>query len=420
MNKHIKKSLIIYISLTLLLVGMASVSYAITATNSDNYVTRSRYAIDMAHLMSRLEEKETNLIDTINKYRATDIKFTTFDTPDIQMTSGGAVVATRGYYTGGNLFPRSPVNDTWYYGYGLGSSMQDRIEGYRAYISMFRLWNGNYYITNDISLKTTVSSSDAGMLNHPIHRYAVPVENYPGWYLVIGIYGIASARNQSFFSLVKLDPQVPMPTTAILNQMMNGEIQVRFKKDLFTYLIAAKKLTTSPVVTDVNMSYYAHNNIGYLFSSLPNWFSYDGSKTIRVKSWLDENTGDYMMTLSGIRPSARAMDASIGAHVYTTSSNDVTLSYVIPKDNVEYLMGPMYYMDQAQSGVAYSGTTAVSWPDPRDIGSGLHDDPYFDIEIVDGVNGIKYWHTYKKPTDQKLGENYTDILGFNYSLPIVY
>ena len=45
----------------------------------------------------------------------------------------------------------------------------------------------------------------------------------------------------------------------------------------------------------------------------------------------------------------------------------------------------------------------------------------FDIEIVEGVNGIKYWHSYKRPSKSKTLNGYVNsILGWHYSLPIVY
>lgn len=63
MNKYIKKCIIIYTSLALILMGMAGVTYAITATDADQYVTRSQYAVDMAHLQNKLDEQEAGLID---------------------------------------------------------------------------------------------------------------------------------------------------------------------------------------------------------------------------------------------------------------------------------------------------------------------------------------------------------------------
>ena len=63
MNKYIKKCLVIYSALALILVGMVGVTYAITATDADQYVTRSQYAVDMAHLQNKLDEQEAGLPD---------------------------------------------------------------------------------------------------------------------------------------------------------------------------------------------------------------------------------------------------------------------------------------------------------------------------------------------------------------------
>ena len=81
MSKYLKKCLIIYTSLALILVGMAGATYAITATDADQYVTRSEYSVDMSYIQLKLDEKESSLLGIINKYRSTDIKLTTFDTP---------------------------------------------------------------------------------------------------------------------------------------------------------------------------------------------------------------------------------------------------------------------------------------------------------------------------------------------------
>ncbi len=61
MNRHIKRYLVVYIALVLALVGITGVTYAITSTDADQYVTRSEYAVDMAHLQSKLESAEAGL-----------------------------------------------------------------------------------------------------------------------------------------------------------------------------------------------------------------------------------------------------------------------------------------------------------------------------------------------------------------------
>ena len=87
MNRYVKKTLMIYITLALVLIGMASVSYAVTAADAYSYVTRSEYATKMSELQQMLDEKESSLMGLINKYRTTDIKFVTFDSPDKYNTS---------------------------------------------------------------------------------------------------------------------------------------------------------------------------------------------------------------------------------------------------------------------------------------------------------------------------------------------
>ena len=54
MNRCIKNSLIIYTVLATILCGMIGVTYAITATDADQYVTRSQYATDMSRLYEKL------------------------------------------------------------------------------------------------------------------------------------------------------------------------------------------------------------------------------------------------------------------------------------------------------------------------------------------------------------------------------
>jgi hypothetical protein len=421
MNTYIKKCLLIYISLALVLIGMAGVAYAVTATDANEYVTRSEYALSVSQLQAKLDEAESSLLGNINRYRTTDIKFVTFDTPNIQMTSGGSINAIKGYHNGGNLFPRNPNYDSWSYGYGLGSSMTDRLYGYRAYISIHRLWNGNYYITNDINYRNSTDTAASAVTWTGIYRYALPIENYPGWYLSVGIYGIASRRTQTFFSLVKLDPKVPMPSAAELTAMQSKELQVRFKKDLFVYLSANPKFPTTPVSNSGAINYYENNNISFLTSTYPSNISTTGTQTLYFKTWTDADTGDCLMTIRGMVPSSRAtMTGSYPVRVYSQQSDNRGISYLIPSDNVEYLMAPIFYSTSWESG--YSSSTQIpSVPDPRDIGTGLYDSKYYDVEIVDGINGIKYWHSYKRPwSGVKLSDKYTDITGFHYSLPIVY
>ena len=82
MNKYIKKTLVIYLSIATILVGMAGISYAITAGEADAYVTRARYTVEMEKLQNKLDEAEVTLLGKINKYRSSTIKFVTYDTPN--------------------------------------------------------------------------------------------------------------------------------------------------------------------------------------------------------------------------------------------------------------------------------------------------------------------------------------------------
>ena len=98
MNKYIKKYLVAYISLAVIMCGMVGAAYAITAADAYSYVTRSEYATDMSYLQSKLDETESTLMGQINRYRSTDVKFVTWDTPTKYDTSA----ADGGYHNGGN------------------------------------------------------------------------------------------------------------------------------------------------------------------------------------------------------------------------------------------------------------------------------------------------------------------------------
>ncbi len=94
-------------SLTLILVGMAFSAYAITATDADQYITRSQYSVYISELSTLLDETESNLLGKINKYRTTDVKFVTWDTPNKYYNTQGG---DGGYHTGGNYFPKKRIN----------------------------------------------------------------------------------------------------------------------------------------------------------------------------------------------------------------------------------------------------------------------------------------------------------------------
>ena len=202
MNKYIKKCLIVYTTLALVLIGMAGVSYAITATDANRYLTRSQFATDMNHLQILLDEKESGLMGQINKYRSTDVKFVTYDSP----THYNSAASLRdndpysaGYHTGGNYFP---------------------------------LWDGDYFIGKNLFYQDEASTNPNTY--EQCVNFAIPAENYPGWYMVLYIRNVDS-RTMYRGSLVKLDPNVPMPDSAGLQTMTNSELIFRLKKDLFIY-----------------------------------------------------------------------------------------------------------------------------------------------------------------------------------------
>ena len=93
---YMQKCLIIYTSLALILVGMAGATYAITATDADQYVTRSQYAVDMAYLQNKLDEAEAGLLVNINRFRSTDVKMVTWDTPTRQAAASGSSYYNQG------------------------------------------------------------------------------------------------------------------------------------------------------------------------------------------------------------------------------------------------------------------------------------------------------------------------------------
>ncbi len=409
--------------MAIILCGMVGVTYAITANDADQYVTRSQYAVDMAHLQNKLDEKEAGLLGEINRYRSTNIKFTTFDTPNTQLVSSKNQ-GYHGYHRGGNMYPRTmAASGTWQGNWGLRSDTDSEyVYGYHNNISMYRLWNGNYYITTNITYRSNYDSSVTSNVQtyYPMVRCAVPVENYPGWYLVMGTFRTYSSRLEWYVSLVKLDPTVPMPSNAEIDDMLNnGVLQIRFKKELWDYGNEfVKKYTTSPYTTISSCDYYTNPHYGYLNSTYKSEISRTGTRNITCTSWIDAETGDFMMTLKNMVPLAvRAIGSTVYAYTFRFYT-DFMLSSLLPKDNVEHFMAPVNYVSSEEAG-SHSNYVA-SFPDARYIGTGQGNDSAYDIEIVDGVNGIKYWHCYKRPSTTKIGSYYPSILGMHYSLPIVY
>ena len=119
MNKYLKKCLVTYIALTVILCSMAGIAYAVTATDADSYVTRSQFSTDMTYLQTIIGEQEAALIGSINKYRSTDVKFVTFDTPTTQVTGTNF---ESGKFTGGNYYPRTKFSSSSGNMYPFGTS----------------------------------------------------------------------------------------------------------------------------------------------------------------------------------------------------------------------------------------------------------------------------------------------------------
>lgn len=411
MNKSLKKSLIIYTCLALVLTGMATVSYAITATDADAYLTRSEFAVDISTLQLKLDEAESGLFGKINKYRSSDVKFVTYDTPNKYRTGNSAYA---GLHNGGNWFLRPKTYSSGnIYGYGPGDQYTEYNKGYNKTISIYRLYNGNYYITNGLSYNASMDAVSTRYLGGV--NFAVPVENLPGWYFVFMTYYQAANTVPYYASLIKLDPNVPYPAnTTESSKIQQTELILRLKKDLFVYsspLIV--KLTENVQSYSGTANYYSGNQ--YMNGLNRSWLSDQStstSRTIYFKGWLDSKTGDYMISIRNMRPSC-SVEGNFYQFVFDQGANNF-ISRFMPADNVEYVMGSQWMYHH------YGSSFAAMYPNPLHIGDGLVNDPYYEYEFVDCVNGIKYWHAYKKPSKVKLGTSQTSIDGAHYSLPIVY
>ncbi len=400
MNKYIKKTLVIYLSIATILVGMAGISYAITAGEADAYVTRARYTVEMEKLQNKLDEAEVTLLGKINKHRSSTVKFVTYDTPN-KYDTRSTDPFTGGLHTGGNYFPKTRYNDSGYtYIWGLAYSFANSKNGVNRVYYINRIWNGNFFITNPVFRSTETSTAD---IYYGCCNFALPIENLPGWYLVLKTY-----RNDNharyFGALVKLDPNVTYDNYATIPNMT---LKIRLKKDLFVYSSTqTTKLTNSVSVNTANVSYY--NNSSSYHTGLTRGYYNRATTTadlpFRSEGWVEEGTGDYIVTLRGFRPCCPAygyQELNLNTHI---------ISRFIPADNVEYVQYPTIY---AESGIN-------GFPDSRHIGDGLENDPYWEYEFVDCINGIKYWHAYRKPTKIKFGTSEPLAHGIHYSLPIVY
>ena len=401
MNKIMKNSLLIYMSLTLILVGMAFSAYAITATDADQYITRSQYSVYISELSTLLDETESNLLGKINKYRTTDVKFVTWDTPNKYYNTQGA---DGGYHTGGNYFPKKRINpNAWSYawGYSGGSQASKRNGRYTDY-SIYRLWNGNYYLTKNMTWITTDSTP---IYYYTTVNYAVPVENFPGWYLEIRPWAILNST-EAPVSLVKLDPNTTVTPTS------SDTLKLRFKKTLFDYAASTTPVfTTTKKVWNGTVNYWNNTSYNQPLSHVHNYQeSRTGTVALTTNTWIDSDTGDFLCELKGLTPST-------GSNNYTVyiASNTTAITALIPKDNVEYVCG------NTTGNVQTSRSYAI--PYARFIGTRNYYDIYWEYEFVDCPNGLKYWHAFRKPRiaypeGTTSGTPYP--YGIHYSLPIVY
>lgn len=415
MNKYIKKCLLIYISMAVILCGMVGVTYAITATDADQYVTRSQYAVDMAHLQNKLDEKEAGLLGEINRYRSTDIKFSTFDTPDKTYSGSGTAYAF-GYYNGGNWFPRKSKGGKTQFGWGMYDTVYEKQSSNRRNnLMLYRLWNGNYFISQALSGQE--STSTTGTYYYPHSMCAVPVEDLPGWYVVIGYYYNDNGSARCTFAMVKLDPTVPMPSNSELVDIRATEHTLRFKKELWQYNSddTENNRPFKTTVQTMNHDITYASNISYAGALIPAHItsnSFPNSRAFSWRYWLDAETGDYIVKVTGLIPVSEWGNDVI----FNSTGSNTILCRLIPRDNVEYLMGP------AGSALQYYSRQSAKarWcPDPRYIGMGISGDRGWTHEIVDGVNGIKYYHAVYKPYVNTDGVSSYNITS-HYSLPIVY
>ncbi len=411
MNKYIKKCLIVYTSLALVLVGMAGVSYAITASDADQYITRSQYATDMTYLQSKLDEQESSLMGNINKYRSTDVKLVTWDTPTREISGTGALA---GYHNGGNLFPRKRRGSTNSYPDIAGSSYTEMKNGINASLHLYRLWNGNYMLQPDLIYYDESSSYAV----RPTFNFAVPCENLPGWYLECRcVY--QSNYAAYLVSLVKLDPDVPY-NKYTWDQIKGMELQFRFKKDFFQYCSdTTSAFPKTPVYVNTSYGHYANQyyNRPFAFVHRNSGESTETAETVRFGRWLDQDTGDYMMTIKGIKPNMPTWNART---LYLDCNSNVGLCYLIVKDNVEYQSGNFL-------GYVNARVYGVGIPDPSYIRGGHTDrtkgDEYWEYEFVDCVNGIKYWHAYRRPRKEAIPGTSSRLhttAGHHYQIPILY
>ena len=397
MNKYIRKCLIVYTSLALILVGMAGAAYAITATDADQYVTRSQYAVDMAHLQNKLDEAEAGLMGNINRYRSTNVKFVTYDSPTKQ---DAASSYGQGYYNGGNLYPHRPrANTQMYLLSPRTSNIVSMNSGKYLIYQLYRIYNGNYILGKVLCYSDQASNPTYFM---PVARYAVPVENYPGWYVVHRLRGYQSGYHYVYFSLVKLDPNSPYNDT----DLNNKTIKLRYKKDFFVNGTHDLKNIT---IGSVNSSFNFWQNSN-MFNPFMDCYNYNQGATstqnMTFKTSIDEGTGDYMLEITNMVPYT---GPTYNNREYMCGFSYFPPCVYIPRDNVEFVIG---------STVGYTDPgIGPFFPNPDSIGTGTGDDPKWRYEFVDCENGIQYWHA------QMSSSNHTSVtypVTVNTCLPIVY
>jgi hypothetical protein len=407
MNKYIRKCLLVYVSMAIILCGMVGVTYAITATDADQYVTRSQYAVDMAHLQNKLDEAEAGLMGNINRFRSTDVKFVTFDTPTNYNNSGNY----SGYHNGGNWFPRKNISGTTTRNVYPWTNTEGQRSGQYANINMYRIYNGNYIIVPNYAY---FNGAD---YFHPTVNYAIPCENLPGWYLEVRM-NTSSYAVQPLLSLVKLDPSVPYTYT--YDQIRDMDLIFRFKKEFFQYASnyaeQNQPITTTKQTATNTIGFWNNNSINNAFRYA--WRTNQGTSTnliITVGKWLDPDTGDFMMSLKGYPPFVPTSSNGFTARIDSWSW---TVCEVIPKDNVEYCCGNT-------TGYIFTQGEGFGFPHPRFIGHDTSDtgERYWEYEFVDCPNGIKYWHAYRKPGNTTLPGTTGPremAAGLHYNIPIVY
>ena len=409
MNKYIKKCLIIYTSLALILVGMAGAAYAITASDADKYLTRSEFATDMSYLQNKLDKQEAGLIGNINRYRTTDIKFVTYDTPNYQQISGGNSYE-RGYYNGGNFFPRQRTSGAsgaqrWYW--GRMDAWTNQQHAAHKNLSIFRLYNGNYLVTTPMYYRTSTDASTSATEFYSGMNFAVPIENFPGFYLVFYFEWTTNNYVGYRLSITRLDWSVPYSQGPKIGDTM----KFRFKKNLFTYVSesVARLTTTEQKNTNVSTNVFQSNAYNTAFTRTSRSDMSTVGISMTCTGQVDPETGDYLFTISG---NHRPDTATAWYRTHELSSASFFFTRFIPADNVEYVCAGTNYNEYPASA---SGNTSYATPPvihdantPRDYG----------YEFVDCVNGIKYWHCWQK--SQAEGSGLTRPFRWHYSLPIVY